>query len=682
MSGKLAETLKAAREMGLDIPDKTGPSLEDALLFIADRCDGAHSTDGQGFNKLDTAFGKAMADKARAGKRLSKQEYKDTYAMLKKYNKQLADGRMDIRLISKEQPETDEEQPSNQPEIEEIPDDIEKAALRIAEHGKPLKFMRQTFHQTHKGDGLHAESQFISFGQQSAINTKGNFDNWEGPSGKGKSDAAKACVRQLPSEYAITSSITSKSLYHRAKGGGVLPGSVLHLDDKNVPAGSDLEETLKRAQTFFQEGAEHETVDGKGNYQRVQLPPRLLVIRTCVSSSDSDAQLKNRSVGHGVDSSKDTDKAVCDLILVLGEDGQTTDMITRQTMICKALWRDIKSGLYRVVTPASGKLVEFSDVSNRRNPSLFLDMVKGITCIHHKQRISEDGPNGETILYANYEDYLEAAKLFNSQGEYLGTRLDKSEFEAVQYIKDQGAEGATINGVFYHLAEKYPNDGWNAQKVRRLMDGRPERGDQGLADTVPGIEPRLKINDNGSKTKFYVIPGEISLGVRVTIHDPRTKNVSSEDLSHLSHRSPTLGKELINSSIPPIPTSYPKYPNKEKDREGKERDIKGKVEPKVCSEICVVDFGKTGKRGQATEPLDSGKAIFPDGEAVGIGGKTGAGPHPRRSEPTPTRQRVIFRTDYDTDLDGENRHLLPGDVVEVSSERAATWIKRGVAEAA
>lgn len=678
---KLAETLKAAKEMGFDIPDKRGPSLEDALLFIADRCDGAHSTDGQGFNKLDATFGKAMAGKVRSGKRLSVQEYKDAYAMLKKYNKQLVEKQMDIRLIPKEQPETDEEQPSNQPEVEEIPGDAEKAALRIAERGKPLKFMLRTFHQTHKGDKLHAKSQFISFGQQSAINTKGNFDNWEGPSGKGKSDAVKACVRQLPGEYAITSSITSKSLYHRAKGGGVLPGSVLHLDDKNVQAGSDLEETLKRAQTFFQEGAEHETVDGKGNYQRVQLPPRLLVIRTCVNSSDSDAQLKNRSVSHGVDSSKDTDKAVCDLVLKLGEDGQTTDMITRQTMICKALWRDIKSGLYRVVTPASGKLIEFSDVSNRRNPSLFLDMVKGITCIHHRQRISVDGPNGERILYANYEDYLKAAELFNSQGEYLGSRLDKAEFAAVQYIKDQGTEGATINGIFYHLAEKFPNDGWNGQKVRRLMDGRPERGDQGLADTVPGIGVRWMTNDKGSNTKFYVVPGELSLGVQVAIHDPRTKNVSCEDLSHLSHRSPTLGKELINSIIPPIPTSYPKYPNKEKDREGKERVIEDKTEPKVCSKICGVDFGKTGKTGQPNEPIDSEKAVFPDGETVGIGGKTGIGPHPRRSEPTPSRQRVKFRTDYDTDLDGEMRHLIPGDVAEVPADRAATWIKRGVAEA-
>lgn len=42
---------------------------------------------------------------------------------------------------------------------------------------------------------------------------------------------------------------------------------------------------------------------------------------------------------------------------------------------------------------------------------------------------------------------------------------------------------------------------------------------------------------------------------------------------------------------------------------------------------------------------------------------------------------VRFVTDYDSDIDGEMRHLRPGDVVDVSSSRAETWIKRGVAEA-
>jgi putative DNA primase/helicase len=77
-------------------------ALEEALLFIADRCGSATSTDNQGFNKTDAVFGKLMADKVGNGGRLTHDEYKNVYKMLGKYNEQLVDGQMDIRLIPKE----------------------------------------------------------------------------------------------------------------------------------------------------------------------------------------------------------------------------------------------------------------------------------------------------------------------------------------------------------------------------------------------------------------------------------------------------------------------------------------------------------------------------------------------------------------------------------------------------
>jgi putative DNA primase/helicase len=90
------------------------PTLEDAVVWLAASCDGAKSSDGKGFNKFDAAFGTAMAEKVISGGQLSDQEYRDIYKMLGKYNKQLADGEMDIRLIPKKQPgNLPEEETSN-----------------------------------------------------------------------------------------------------------------------------------------------------------------------------------------------------------------------------------------------------------------------------------------------------------------------------------------------------------------------------------------------------------------------------------------------------------------------------------------------------------------------------------------------------------------------------------------
>lgn len=46
----------------LDIDQATAKAVHSALRMLADRCDGAIAIDGQGFNKLDSAFGKRLAN--------------------------------------------------------------------------------------------------------------------------------------------------------------------------------------------------------------------------------------------------------------------------------------------------------------------------------------------------------------------------------------------------------------------------------------------------------------------------------------------------------------------------------------------------------------------------------------------------------------------------------------------
>lgn len=396
-------------------------------------------------------------------------------------------------------------------------DEITLAAIDIATQGNPLEYMLEAFNELHKGDTLLAEAQFIAFGMQSASNSAGVFGTWEGPSGKGKSDAAKNCIRQLPPEFVITSSVTAKSLYYRAKGKdgvpGIRSGSVLFLDDKNIEAGSDLEETLKKMQTFFQQGAEHETID-KSGYLSLRLPPRVLVVRTYVDSQDTDGQLKNRTDAFGVDSSKQIDAEVHELLKMLGKQGRNTEETTRKMLICREMWRDLKNCLYRVILPLD---FYFNDVSNRRNTQLFQDYVRGIACINHRQRRREE-MGSEILLYADRADYQEAAKVFNSQGEYLGSRLNKSEFEVVKCIRATGNDGATLSSIFKYLNKTFPNDGWNTQKVRRLMDGRRDRDIPGLAGKIAGIESSTFYDsEQGVNSKNYKIAGDALVGVVVTI---------------------------------------------------------------------------------------------------------------------------------------------------------------------
>jgi hypothetical protein len=71
-------------------------SIEDALLFMSARDDGAKAQDGKGYNADDTGIGKRLATQINQGEPLDKVQAKEALEMLKKYKRQLSEG--EIRL--------------------------------------------------------------------------------------------------------------------------------------------------------------------------------------------------------------------------------------------------------------------------------------------------------------------------------------------------------------------------------------------------------------------------------------------------------------------------------------------------------------------------------------------------------------------------------------------------------
>ncbi len=71
-------------------------SLEQAILYLVNRCDGAFSQDGAGFNGADTSFGHWLASRIREKKPIIKAHAKAALKMLQKYCKQL--NRRDLKL--------------------------------------------------------------------------------------------------------------------------------------------------------------------------------------------------------------------------------------------------------------------------------------------------------------------------------------------------------------------------------------------------------------------------------------------------------------------------------------------------------------------------------------------------------------------------------------------------------
>lgn len=76
-------------------PIETTPAvrapLEQALLYLAGRCDGAQSRDDAGFNGADTAYGHWLADMIDADRPLLRKHAESAYKMLRKYQRQLSE---------------------------------------------------------------------------------------------------------------------------------------------------------------------------------------------------------------------------------------------------------------------------------------------------------------------------------------------------------------------------------------------------------------------------------------------------------------------------------------------------------------------------------------------------------------------------------------------------------------
>jgi hypothetical protein len=499
-------------------------------------------------------------------------------------------------------PKKDEYQREVEAELKEL-QRYRPKALEVLERGDPLGYLLDTFKQIHVGDQDAAEVQFIAFGCQSSLNSRGIQANWTGPSGKGKSAGAEACYHLLPKWFVLKGSVTAKSLFYHKD----LPdGACIFLDDMKVEEGTDLEATIKRSTSAFQEGAYHETLDGNRQLLRMRLPKRLCWTLTYVDVIESGDQFLNRMFVVKTDSSRQADEDVCRHILCQAERGESALCLTEEVLTCKAMMLDIKSRPpYRVKIPDLPQRVSFNDRRNRRNPSLFVDLVIGLSCLRHRQRKKEQVKNGEWTLFANTEDIREAARIFNAQGDYLGSRLDDAERAAALFILEAGGAGLSAKGLAEKLRLKYPEDGWNEKKARRLLVGRQEKngGLGGLTGKLPGLyaDEVAHMNDFGYNVgkpiKRFKFPQDVSkldfFGLQVMVREPDDDMNSDRMRPGNTPQSPVfpdkLGENQTESGNHTPPTNSPNTPDKA---------CKGMTEGGTNDNSSRANFGEVGVNGE------------------------------------------------------------------------------------
>ena len=360
----------------------------------------------------------------------------------------------------------EEKEPEASAEEEEgITDEIKAKAIDILKNGKPIEFFLDTYNKIHVGDRDLGQLLMYCTGSQLNKTSNGLHPKLSGESGMGKSDAVETFLHCLPKCAYIKTSLSSKAIFYH----DIKPGTIIFLDD--YKQNDDLDAIIKQTSSRFHEPYQHMTIDKDREAQIMVAPPEIVWAITSVDSSQ-DIQVLNRQVGLDVDGSEDQTKAVIEHLLKQAETGEERFPITEDVLICRAMVLELKKHNFKVVIPFA-KRIKWEDLSSRRNPSIFLDLVRANAVWHFMQRIVID----DEYLSATVQDFTDAKALYLGRADTLIDKLSKPERRLAEAILKN-------NGEMYReeAAEKLKV---SVNRISQLVHG--ENGKTGLLQKLPGF---------------------------------------------------------------------------------------------------------------------------------------------------------------------------------------------------
>jgi hypothetical protein len=375
------------------------------------------------------------------------------------------------------------------PTPEPIAEDLVVEARNILELGDPVTYALDTFNTIHKGDRLAGGITFCCCLTPQIETSRGAHPKLTGKSGGGKSDMAEAVLHALPSEAYIKTGLSPKALMYHP----IPRGSIIYCDD--YKQNDDTDTVLKQTSSNFHEPYYHRTVL-KGKAAVLSVPPEIVWMITSVDS-DQDLQCLNRAVPIDVDETEDQDRAVADHILALAAQGEVTRPVTREVMICRAMFRILKSKRYKVKIPFAVDII-WNDAGNRRNLPLFLDILQAITFWRRFQR--EEDEDGRLI--ATVEDFDLAKELYvgDGRGEAFKTKLTGAERKLAKLIVQEGGR--------LEQSEAAIKMGVSSGRITRLVNGTDPKKEGGLNHKVPRFSVVRETVDKGGILKsvnvFYL----------------------------------------------------------------------------------------------------------------------------------------------------------------------------------
>ncbi|MDD3710627.1 MAG: hypothetical protein WCY97_08855 [Methanothrix sp.] len=358
---------------------------------------------------------------------------------------------------------------------EEIPHDIRDKALDILETGDPIGYIMNEYRKRHVGDEKLGKVLILSEASSKIENSQGLQPKLSGRSGGGKTHACKSMIHLIPPWKVKKTSVSAKALYYLTD---LQPGTIIFSDD--IEMSPDLESTLKRSMTNYQEKTTHITLDKDREPVTKEIPERTTWWLTSVGDDSLSDELVNRMYSLNVEDGPEVDRLVDEHQARQAVNGQPEFDVTEEVLICRAIFQLIgENEPYKVAIPFSER-IEFADVSDRRNRPRFNDLVRASAVMNCLQR--ETNENGE--LVASEADFELAQDLFTERAANLIHKLNDVELALAMFVS--GRKRATMSDILAGFKKPNGIDGYSRTYVRKLLHGKDGKG--GLLSKIPGVD--------------------------------------------------------------------------------------------------------------------------------------------------------------------------------------------------
>lgn len=359
----------------------------------------------------------------------------------------------------------------NGPKAKEVSEDIKAKAREILLHGDPINYIVESCGRMVLGAEKAFEKLICCMAVQGVRQSAGLHPKLNGESGSGKTWAVLTFAHHLPSEAVVKGSTSNLAAFYHDDG-----DQVFRILDDYQAGNETLDTIIKQTSSVFHQQYTHRTVK-KQEPVILNMGSEQTWAITSVDCSQ-DIQVLNRQIPINVDDSEDLTRKVNARTIERYGEGEEQFPEDETVLICREIWRILRAdGSINIRIPYY-KRIEWLDTSNRRNPSIFMDLLIAHTAMKRYQRPRD----AKGYYLADEADFQAAKALFTDRdGEELVKRLTTRERDVIGLLLGS-ASGLTRDDIAekLHIAP---------QRVSQILSG--QKGAGGLAQKVQIKETRI-----------------------------------------------------------------------------------------------------------------------------------------------------------------------------------------------